>query len=99
MIKLIKISGSSLEPEYNHGDYLVTTTISFIIRSLKAGNIVVFKHPVYGTMVKQVKNADPHTGEIFVIGTHPDSTDSRHFGAIPSSWLMGKVLLHIPKPG
>ena len=27
MIKLIKITGSSLEPEYNHGDYLVTTKI------------------------------------------------------------------------
>ena len=99
MIKLIKITGSSLEPEYHHGDYLVTTTLSFFIRSLKPGNIVIFKHPVYGTMVKQVKNTYPHTGEIFVVGTHPNSTDSRDFGPIPQSWLTGKVLWHIPKPG
>ena len=99
MIKLIKITGNSLEPEYNHGDYLITTSIPFILRSLKPGNIVVFKHTDYGTMVKQVNNIDPHTGEIFVIGTHPNSTDSRHFGTIPQSWLIGKVLWHIPKPG
>ena len=99
MIKLIKITGSSLEPEYNHGDYLITTTISYILRSLRPGNSVIFKHPVYGTMVKQVKTANPDTGEIFVIGTHPNSTDSRHFGPIPQSWLTGKVLWHIPKPG
>jgi nickel-type superoxide dismutase maturation protease len=99
MIKLIKITGSSLEPEYNHGDYLLTTKIPFILRSLRPGNIVIFKHPVYGTMVKQVKSINSDSGEIFVVGTHPNSTDSRHFGPIPQRWLTGKVLWHIPKPG
>ena len=99
MLKLIKITGSSLAPEYNQGDYLITTTISFILRSLKPGDIVVFKHPVYGTMVKQIQQMDPQAGELFVVGTHPESTDSRHFGPIPQSWLIGKVLWHIPKPG
>lgn len=99
MLKLIKITGSSLAPEYNEGDYVVITTLSLILRALKPGDIVVFKHPVYGTMVKKIKNTNPHTGEIFVIGTHPKSTDSRHFGPIPQSWLTGKILWHIPKPG
>jgi hypothetical protein len=99
MLKLIKITGSSLAPEYNEGDYLVTITISFVLRALKPGDIVVFKHPVYGTMVKQIRSIDPQAKEIFVIGTHPESTDSRHFGPIPQNWLTGKVLWHIPKPG
>jgi nickel-type superoxide dismutase maturation protease len=99
MFKFTKITGSSLTPEYNEGDYLVTTSISFVLRSLEPGDIVVFKHPVYGTMVKQIQQMDPQVGELFVVGTHPESTDSRHFGPIPQSWLIGKVLWHIPKPG
>ena len=99
MLKLIKITGNSLEPKFNEGDYVVTTTLSFILRALKVGDVVVFKHSVYGTMVKQIQSIDPQAGEIFVIGTHPQSTDSRHFGSIPQSWLTGKVLWHIPKPG
>jgi len=98
MLKLIKITGNSLEPQINEGDYVVTTTLPFILRALKLGDIVVFKHPVYGTMVKQIESVDPKTGEIFVIGTHPQSTDSRHFGPIPQSWLTGKVFWHIPNP-
>ena len=99
MLKLTKITGSSLEPKYNGGDFLITTSISFVLHSLKPGDIVVFNHPVYGTMVKQIQQMDPQTGELFVVGTHPESTDSRHFGPIPQSWLKGKVLWHIPKIG
>lgn len=99
MFKLIKITGNSLEPKYNEGDYLIITKISFLMHTIKSGDIVVFEHPVYGTMVKQIQYVDPLTGELFVIGTHPESTDSRHFGLIPPSWLNGKVLWHIPKPG
>jgi phage repressor protein C with HTH and peptisase S24 domain len=99
MLKLIKVTGNSLAPEYTDGDFLVTTHLSFVIRALESGDIVVFKHPVYGTMVKQIEGIDSQSGEIFVVGTHPESTDSRIFGPIPQSWLTGKVLWHIPKTG
>jgi nickel-type superoxide dismutase maturation protease len=99
MLKLIKITGDSLTPEYNPGDYVITTALSFVLRALRSGDTVVFKHPVYGTMVKQVQSIDSKTGELFVIGTHPQSTDSRSFGAIPQSWLIGKVLWHFSKFG
>jgi nickel-type superoxide dismutase maturation protease len=98
MFKLIKITGDSLTPEYNQGDYVIITILSLVLRALKSGDTVVFKHPVYGTMVKQVQSIDPQTGELFVVGTHPQSTDSRSFGVIPQSWLTGKVLWHISNP-
>jgi nickel-type superoxide dismutase maturation protease len=99
VFKLIKVTGNSLEPEYKTGDYLVSTTLPFVMRALKPGDLVIFKHPVYGKMVKRIQQVDHQTGEIFVIGTHPESTDSRHFGPIPRNWLTSKVLWHIPKPG
>jgi nickel-type superoxide dismutase maturation protease len=98
MFKLIKVKGNSLTPEYDQGDYVIVTTLSFVLRALKSGDIVVFNHPVYGTMIKRIQSIDPQTRELFVIGTHPQSTDSRTFGTIPQSWLFGKVLWHIPNP-
>ena len=98
MLRIIKVTGQSLSPEYEEGDYVVVTTLPFFFDSLKQGDKVVFRHPVYGTMIKQIQHIDPQTGDLFVIGTHPQSTDSRQFGAIPLSWLTGKVLWHIPKP-
>ena len=98
MLKLIRITGNSLTPEYNEGDYVVVATLSFILRALKSGDTVVFKHPVYDTMIKQIQSMDLQTGELFVVGIHPQSTDSRHFGPIPQNWLIGKVLWHIPNP-
>ena len=98
MLRIIKVKGDSLSPEYKEGAYVVITTIPFFFDSLNSGDTIVFHHPVYGTMVKQTQSIDPQSGELLVVGTHPQSTDSRHFGPIPKDWLTGKVLWHIPKP-
>jgi len=99
MLRIIKVTGESLSPEYKEGDYVVVTTIPFFFDSLKQGDMVVFRHPVYGTMVKRVEQVCSDGQEIFVIGSHPQSVDSRQFGPIPKEWVTGKVLWHIAKPG
>lgn len=99
MLRIIKVTGESLSPEYKEGDYVVITTFPFFFSSLQQGDTIVFQHPVYGTMVKHVERVDPDNGEIFVVGSHPQSVDSRQFGSIPKKWLTGKVLWHIAKPG
>jgi nickel-type superoxide dismutase maturation protease len=99
MLRIIKVTGESLLPEYKEGDYVVITTLPFFFDSLKKGDSIVFHHPVYGTMVKCVERVDANQNEIFVIGNHPQSIDSRQFGPIPKGWITGKVLWHIAKPG
>ncbi len=99
MLRIVKVTGESLSPEYKEGDYVVVTTIPFFFYSLKQGDKVVFRHPVYGTMVKRVEQVGSDGQEIFVIGSHPQSVDSRQFGPIPKAWVTGKVLWHVAKPG
>ncbi|HBX70862.1 MAG TPA: hypothetical protein DEH25_16155 [Chloroflexi bacterium] len=95
MFKILKIRGESLTPEYNQGDYILVITHSHTIARLKPGDVIVFQHPVYGTMVKRVEQIDPQAQEIFVVGTHPQSLDSRQFGPIPRHWVTGKAIWHI----
>ena len=98
MIQLMKVTGESLSPFYLDGDYAVILKIPFFLRRLKPGDFIVFSHPVYGRLIKQVGRVIPEDDELFVSGSHPESTDSRSFGAIPRKWVTGKVIGHFRKP-
>ena len=97
MIQILKVTGESLSPFFIEGDFVVVSKIPFVLRKIKAGDIVVFRHPVYGTMIKKVERISPDGEEFFVLGTHPESTDSRQFGPLRRSQLTGKVIWHIGK--
>jgi signal peptidase I len=95
MLTIRKVVGQSLAPEIKEGDFVVIATKPFFFHFLKRGQKVVFHHPQYGRMVKVVEKVLPERGELRVIGTHPESVDSRHFGPIPVGSLEGIVLWHL----
>jgi len=97
MLRLLRVSGSSLSPEYQEGDFVLIAKIPLLINRLQPGDIVVFTHPTYGTMIKQVDRFTPFSDEIFVIGSQELSVDSRRFGPISKRSLVGKVVWHIRK--
>jgi signal peptidase I len=97
MFQLLKVTGESLSPFFQPGDFILILKSPFV-RRLKMGDIVVFDHPVYGTLVKKVSQVNPLSGEFFVLGAQEESTDSRQFGWAPAAWLRGKVIRHFKKP-
>lgn len=99
MFKILKVSGDSLTPEYKEGDFVIITKIPFFLYRLKVDDVVAFRHPDYGLMIKKVAAISPGGDEIFVVGTHEFSVDSRKFGALKQTDLMGKVIWHITRPG
>jgi phage repressor protein C with HTH and peptisase S24 domain len=94
MIKFIKVTGESLSPVYQEGDFVMLITNPFF--SFKRGDTIVFRHAEYGTMIKNIDSID--SDKIQVIGTHAHSVDSRLFGPIERSDVIGKVVWHIRKP-
>jgi phage repressor protein C with HTH and peptisase S24 domain len=94
MLKLIKVTGSSLFPEYQEGDYVMIITCPFFI--FKQGDTIVFQHPEHGKMIKNIERLD--SDKIHVVGIHPDSIDSRRFGPIYRRSVIGKVIWQIKKP-
>lgn len=95
MLKFIKVTGQSLSPDYREGDYVMLITVPFF--PFKRGNTIVFHHPVYGVMIKVIERID--LDGFHVLGTHPDSVDSRRFGPINREAIVGVVVWHIRKPG
>ena len=94
-IGLLKVSGHSMAPRYQDGDFVLVSEIPMVFRGVKPGDVIVLNQPAYGTLLKQVERLDPESGEIFVVGSAPESVDSRQFGGIPREALLGKVIGHL----
>jgi signal peptidase I len=96
MLKLLKILGDSLTPEYKNGDFVMISKIPFLFVQPSPGDIIAFHQPGYGLLIKRIQQITPE-GEVSVIGSHPDSVDSRVFGLVKKENILGKVFWHIQK--
>jgi phage repressor protein C with HTH and peptisase S24 domain len=92
MLSILRISGDSLSPFLQHGDYILVGRARGLLRRLKPGDVVVFRQAGYGVLVKRVQSISADGEELFVVGDHPDSADSRSFGPILRACVTGKML-------
>jgi signal peptidase I len=97
MLRLLKVTGESLTPEFKGGDFVLVSKIPFLITPPSPGDVVAFQQPGYGLLIKRIQDITSD-GRLNVVGTHPGSVDSRVFGPIQRENLLGKVIWHIPKP-
>jgi signal peptidase I len=98
MIKILRISGRSLEPDFQDGGYVVVSKLPFYFRRARRGDVVAFNKAPYGLLIKRVEYLTP-AGELFVLGTHAASVDSLQFGPIRQQEVLGKVIVQVRKPG
>jgi phage repressor protein C with HTH and peptisase S24 domain len=98
MIRIISVTGDSLTPELEQGDFVVIATNPLFLRKIKTGDVLVFEHEQYGTMIKNFSHYEGQRNKLYVTGTHHHSVDSAQFGPIDQKDLIGKVIWHIPKP-
>lgn len=92
MLRILKVTGESLSPFLMAGDYVLVGSLPRRLLSIREGDIVVLRHPQYGTLIKRVESLSAGGDELFVVGDHPDSIDSRMFGPVRRASVVGKVL-------
>jgi signal peptidase I len=97
IFSIIKVRGRSLEPAYADGDFVLISNLPVLLSGIRAGDVVVFRHPSLGKLIKLVERVEDQGQRIFVIGLDPQSHDSRTFGAVPRALILGKVIHHIRK--
>jgi len=97
MLKIIKVTGDSMSPDFKEGDFVLLATASFLLKRLKVGDTIVFVHKLYGILIKRIASFDPETGEVYIEGTRPDSLDSRRLGTIRRENMQGKVIAHFSR--
>ena len=94
---LFKVTEQSLTPDFQEGDFVITLKIPIFFDHYKEGDVIVFDHPSYGRLIKRVQAVSPEDNSLFVIGSHPNSIDSRDFGSVHTQSVLGKVIWHISK--
>ena len=98
MLRLLRVAGDSLLPRFQEGDFVLVSRIPFLFGRLAPGDVVAFRHPEHGTMIKVVGAVAPDGDQFTVLGTHPRSIDSRRFGPVRGRDLIGVVLCHLKRP-
>lgn len=91
-IAIFKVRDESMEPTLHSGDYVFVNKWH---RKLNVGEIIVLRHPLEGIyIVKRIKSIDNNA--IYVVGDNLNqSEDSRKFGSVDKSRLLGKVMFKI----
>ena len=98
LLARFKIEDKSMEPTLKPGDYVIVNKLVYVFRKPKENDVVVFRHPKEKKkfLIKRIYSVNGN--KFFVVGDNKSySTDSRHFGSIDKSLIVGKMFLHIKK--
>jgi nickel-type superoxide dismutase maturation protease len=97
----VVVEGNSMAPAYNQGDWLIVRGLSGQEHRLKIGKIYLISDPIRPgvKLLKRLTQTRIEHGVIrfWVEGDNPDSTDSRSWGWLDASQILGKVLLRYKK--
>ncbi|RMH69514.1 MAG: nickel-type superoxide dismutase maturation protease [Gemmatimonadetes bacterium] len=89
----LRVTGSSMLPLLKPGDEVLVNPAAYRKHPPQAGDLVVAVHPrnPHQKIIKRITTISPQN-TYFIQGDNPaESTDSRHFGAVPGDFIIGKV--------
>lgn len=89
MVRVRRIAGKSMLPALSPGVIIIAWTHP---RRMRPGDVLLLHHEGIDK-VKRLQAVDENAGRLYVVGDHPAySTDSRDFGWIDRSAVVGKVV-------
>ena len=91
--KRVRVDGGSMQPTLNDGDHVLVRTQT----KARPNEIVLSLHPYKKNvrLIKRVESTDD--AGAFLLGDAPsESTDSRSFGYVPWSHIVGVVTSKLP---
>ena len=87
----VAVSGQSMEPALREGDWVLVLPPR---RSPRAGDVVLVRDPRERSRLLLKRVAEVKDHGVVVAGDRSDhSTDSRHFGVVPLSLVLGRAAL------
>lgn len=80
------------------GDELLVHPRAYRRRRPVVGDVVLIQHPLRSDLRAVKRVAELRAGGLWLLGDNPSaSTDSRSYGVVPESKLLGRVECRIPE--
>jgi len=103
MFGILKISGNSMSPHFNDGDFLFIlkkSKFNFLKTLLKPkpNNTVIFKHQTYGLIIKNIKSLNYQDNTFKAQGSNSESLTTEQIGTVNFEQITAKVIYHFKKP-
>jgi len=94
----VRVTGNSMLPSYQAGDFLLVERVSYRFRSPRTGEVVVFFAPPRGVLIKRVCKVRADDA-VYVLGDNSEwSNDSRSFGYVPRDYIIGRaIFIYFPR--
>lgn len=92
MIYLRRISGRSMLPTLDHGDYIVA--VCRLFSSYQVDDIVIVQHAVFGEIVKRICTIDEH-GHFWLSGDGVDTLTTEKMGFITPQQVRARMFWRI----
>ena len=104
------VSGASMEPTFNNGNYLVIDEFSYHLRKPKKDEVIVFRFPddTQKFFIKRIAGVPGETvtiqgrettlgeNEYYVLGDNKGASyDSRMWGPVPEKLIIGRTLARL----
>lgn len=97
----VVVSGNSMAPAFNQGDWLICRSLSGAEHSLKVEAVYLVQDPNRPgvELLKRLKQTQMQNGvsRYWVEGDNPESSDSRSWGWLEKSAFTSKVILRYKK--
>ena len=88
----VLVDGESMSPTLLPGESLLVQDDFYKIHPPQVGDIILLQHPMRPELIMVKRIHKIQSMEIFVLGDNPSqSTDSRKFGPIQNTNILGKV--------
>lgn len=107
------VSGSSMEPTFQNGNYLIVDEISYRFHGPEKGDVIIFRYPLDPSkfFIKRVAYLPGETiwmngeekilkeNEYYVLGDNNlQSSDSRYWGTLDGNLIVGRAFLRLWPP-
>ncbi len=92
-IARFRVDDRSMEPTLAPGDFVLVNRLSYKLHEPAKGDLVVLHDPEAPTRYLVKRIADVSVSGAFVVGDNgPLSRDSRAFGPVPKTLIVGRVV-------
>lgn len=87
------VKGSSMEPTFREGERIFASSLPYVFKNPREGDIVVLLHPFRKIfIIKRIKK-NQRDGKYIVVSDNPlEGECSASFGVIKRTGILGKVL-------